>query len=170
MTSQLRLAVLALDDEPDNLEFIARTLRPDFEVVAFTSPVEAIRALQGRQFAVIVCDQRMPQMTGVEFLTQAAQMYPDSARLLVTAYADLSVALDAVNRGRVSAILCKPVEAQTLTEEVRRGASTNQNALRLREQLEAMQKHNRTLAETVQRMEQERQHAGRPESTTNEPR
>jgi response regulator RpfG family c-di-GMP phosphodiesterase len=150
--------VIALDDEPENLDFLARVLRPRFEVLPFTSPVEALRTLRERTavVAVIVSDQRMPQMTGVEFLGQAAQLAADSVRVLLTAYADLNVALEAVNRGRVSAILCKPVDAETLLKEVQRAASIHNTATSLRSRMDEMTRENDALTKTIQDLEKER--------------
>ena len=112
--------VMAVDDEEDNLEFLQRALAPTYEVRTFTSPQTALEALRKDTYALIISDHRMPGMNGVEFLGKAAISAPDAARVLLTAYADLRTALDAVNNSRVSAILTKPVEVMVLTAEVDR--------------------------------------------------
>ena len=149
MDQSRRPLVVALDDETANLEFVARTLRGHFDVRIFTDPDAALSALREGPVAIVVSDQRMPQMTGVEFLSRASQVAPDSVRMLITAYADLGVAIDAVNRSHVSAILCKPVDAETLLKEVERGVRIHETTCRLRERLGVMVRENEILTRTI---------------------
>ncbi|MGH7336032.1 MAG: diguanylate cyclase [Myxococcota bacterium] len=114
------VALMAVDDEVENLELIERTLFSNFDVRTFTSAKRALEALATQPYSAILSDHRMPEMTGVEFLTRASELAPETVRILLTAYADLATALDAVNRGRVSAILKKPVDVLELGSEVER--------------------------------------------------
>ena len=76
--------ILIVDDEKDNLEALKRMLRGQYDVTIAESPIEAMKLVQSRLFHVIVSDQRMPQMTGVEFLEKAKKLSPLSTRILLT--------------------------------------------------------------------------------------
>ena len=75
-----RTIVLVVDDERDNLQLVARTLRNDFDVKTAASGDEALEILAGGPVNIILADQRMPEMSGVEFLRKAAGQSPDSKR------------------------------------------------------------------------------------------
>jgi thioredoxin reductase (NADPH) len=109
--------ILAVDDDPPVLRAVERDLRSEygreFQVVAAGSGVQAletIRALtlRGTPVALLLVDQRMPAMTGVEFLAAAAELVPDAKRTLLTAYADTEVAIRAINEIRLDHYLLKP--------------------------------------------------------------
>jgi thioredoxin reductase (NADPH) len=109
--------LLALDDDPEVLHAIERDLRREYGsryrvVVASSGPsaLEALRTLQLRNesVALLLVDQRMPQMTGIEFLTEALTLYPDAKRALLTAYADTDVAINAINKINLDYYLVKP--------------------------------------------------------------
>jgi thioredoxin reductase (NADPH) len=110
-------AMLAVDDEPAVLSAVARDLRRQygsrFRILRADSGAEAMeiaRELKRRNepIALFLVDQRMPGMTGVEFLTSAAELYPDAKRVLLTAYADTDVAIQAINEIRLDYYLLKP--------------------------------------------------------------
>jgi len=102
--------VLCVDDEPLLLEGLERTLRESFEVVTETKPLAALALLERkeRDFVAIISDMRMPLMDGAKFLACAAEIAPNSTRLLLTGHAELNAAIAAVNTGRVFRFLCKP--------------------------------------------------------------
>jgi len=102
--------VLCVDDEPLLLEGLERTLRDSFEVVTETKPLAALALLERREreFVAIVSDMRMPLMDGAKFLACAAEIAPNSTRLLLTGHAELNAAIAAVNTGRIFRFLCKP--------------------------------------------------------------
>jgi thioredoxin reductase (NADPH) len=111
--------ILAVDDDPEVLSAVERDLRKRyavrFRVVRAEGPesaLEAVAELKARHEAValIVSDQRMPKMTGVEFLEQARETYPNSKRVLLTAYADTEAAIQAINSAKVDYYLSKPWE------------------------------------------------------------
>ena len=88
--------ILVVDDEPDNLDLLDRVLSPTYEVLRASSGQEALQILaQAQDVAVIVSDQRMPKMTGTEFLSLTAMQYPDMIRILVTAYTDVDDLVEA---------------------------------------------------------------------------
>jgi thioredoxin reductase (NADPH) len=111
--------LLAVDDDPHVLRAIRRDLsrayQDRYRVVAVDSPVEALRVLEtlrkrGEEPALLLADQRMPELTGVEFLARALEMFPRARRVLLTAYADTTAAIDAINRVRLDHYLVKPWE------------------------------------------------------------
>jgi thioredoxin reductase (NADPH) len=109
--------VLAVDDDAPVLRAVERDLRTrygaDYRVVAANSGAEALEAVRqltvrGGAIALFVVDQRMPGMTGIEFLTQALELQPDAKRVLLTAYADTDVAITAINEIRLDQYILKP--------------------------------------------------------------
>lgn len=100
--------ILLVDDEKDNLEALSRLLRGAFKVTAVQSPVEALQLLAHQDFHVIVSDQRMPALTGVELLEKAKKLSPHSTRILLTGYTDIESVIDAINRGHIYRYISKP--------------------------------------------------------------
>jgi two-component system, NtrC family, response regulator HupR/HoxA len=114
--------VLVVDDQPEVIRSIERLLKPDWNVRTAPGGSEALEWLKAGDPAVILCDQRMPKMTGVEFLERSLELRPDAVRILITAYADLDATIDAVNRGKIYAYAAKPWEPDELASLVRRAA------------------------------------------------
>jgi thioredoxin reductase (NADPH) len=112
-----RPAIVAVDDEPAVLAAVARDLRRQFgeryRIVRATSGAEALIALKelvtrGEQVALLVADQRMPGMSGTEYLVEARKLVPDAKRVLLTAYADTEAAIQAINEVDLDYYLLKP--------------------------------------------------------------
>ncbi|HEY2856513.1 MAG TPA: FAD-dependent oxidoreductase [Gemmatimonadaceae bacterium] len=113
----MRPVLLAVDDDPEVLRAVDRDLRrryaDKYRVVRAESGASAINALRtfgerGDPIAMVVADQRMPEMTGVELLQQTLRLVPDAKRVLLTAYADTDAAIDAINKARIDNYLLKP--------------------------------------------------------------
>ena len=113
----MRPVLLAVDDDPEVLRAVDRDLRrryaDRYRVVRAESGASAIDALRtfeerGDPIAMVVADQRMPEMTGVELLQQTLKLVPDAKRVLLTAYADTDAAIDAINKARIDNYLLKP--------------------------------------------------------------
>lgn len=102
--------VLYVDDELINLRVFEANFRTRFTVVTAQSGADALEILGQRasQIAVLISDQRMPGMSGVELLEKARDMFPDVRRMLITAYSDMQAVMDAVNRGQVVRYFVKP--------------------------------------------------------------
>ena len=100
--------VLYVDDEEPNLLAFEYTFGDTFQVEIVSSPERALQRLHSRRYGVLLCDQRMPGMSGVELCVRARHLVPDTVRMIVTAYADLHAASDAVNDGRVMRYITKP--------------------------------------------------------------
>jgi diguanylate cyclase (GGDEF)-like protein len=101
--------LLLVDDEPNVLTAIARTVHAQgYHVLKAQSAFEAFDILATNEVGVIVCDQRMPKMTGVELFIRVRQMYPQTVRIILSGYADVGVVTDAINLGSVYKFLNKP--------------------------------------------------------------
>ena len=112
--------ILIVDDEPIVLAALKETLlRESYDVVATNSPAQALDILHQRQFAVIISDHRMPEMTGLEFLVEAKKIQPDTSRILITAVLSLPTIIDSINKGEIFRFLAKPWLREELTATVR---------------------------------------------------
>lgn len=108
--------ILYVDDEASNLVAVRYALEEAFALSTAPSGEDALRVLQEEDVAVLLTDQRMPGMTGVELCERARELRPDTVRIIITAYADLHAAIDAINRGQVTRYLAKPFRNEELTE------------------------------------------------------
>lgn len=111
--------VICVDDEPDIAAAVARVLRLDgYEVIACSSPAQALAVLGSRAVAVLVSDYEMPEMTGVELAIRARRMQPETVRMLLTGHGTLDTALEGINVGEVFRFMSKPFDPATLRREV----------------------------------------------------
>ena len=115
-----RLRVLVVDDEPDNLMLIDSCLRRSFEVHTATSAEAGLALLKAGSYDLIISDQRMPGKTGTDFLAESLQYAPSSIRIIVTAFCDLEVTVDAINRAAISGFLHKPFTPAALDTTIAR--------------------------------------------------
>ena len=115
--------VLLVDDEPDNLELLARALRGVAKLETATNGSDALELLRSQDFAAIVTDHMMPGLTGVELLERASVVAPDAERILVSGFGDADVLTDAINRGHISHFLHKPFELRELRRLVKRAVA-----------------------------------------------
>ena len=106
--------ILLVDDEPDNLALLYRTLRGKYELMKTTSPIEALDILSKNHIDLVISDHKMPEMDGVEFLKRVYDNYPDTMRLLVTAYTDSVILIDAINYAKIYRYIKKPYEPSEL--------------------------------------------------------
>ena len=115
-----RPTLLVVDDEQDVLNSVRDWLRIDYRVIAFQGGAGALEYLRSGQCAqVILSDQRMPKMTGVEVLRQAKAIRPETTRLLFTAHIDIRTVIDAINQGHVFRYIAKPCDPDELSVIVR---------------------------------------------------
>src|SRR3989442_9053452 len=114
-----RPSILVVDDEADVVESIRELLRLDYRVLVATRASEAMSILGERPVDVVMTDQRMPEMTGVELLHHVRESQPDTVRLLFTGYADVRAVVDAINRGSIYRYITKPWDPEDLQVIVR---------------------------------------------------
>ncbi len=112
--------ILIVDDEPVVLTALKFTLeREGFHIVACTSPLKALAILNERDFSVIISDQRMPEMMGLDFLIESRRIRPHCSRILITAVLALPTIVDAINKGEIFRFLAKPWLREELVATVR---------------------------------------------------
>lgn len=157
--------ILIVDDEPVVLAALQQTLeREKFHVVACSSPTKALAILADRDFAVIISDQKMPEMLGLDFLIESRRIRPQASRILITAVLSLPTIVDAINKGEIFRFVAKPWLREELIATVRNAVHRHElvthNAIltaetqRLNAELTAA---NATLAAQVRDLEQQRQ-------------
>lgn len=123
--SKLRLMVV--DDESDNLDLLYRTFRRDFEVFKAASAMEALQILdRAGEMSIIISDQRMPKMSGIEFLSRTVEAFPDTIRIVLTGYTDVEDLVSAINTGKVFKYITKPWNPDELRSVVQQAAETYQ--------------------------------------------
>jgi two-component system response regulator AtoC len=109
-----RYPILIVDDEQDNLDAFRFNFRKTLDILTATSGPEALGVLAEREVAVIVTDQRMPRMTGLELLREARQVQPDAVGIILTAFTDVDVLIEAINLGQIYRYVTKPWDAKEL--------------------------------------------------------
>lgn len=120
--NQNKCRILLVDDEEDNLALLYRTLRQDFEIFKTISPIEGLKILNENPIDLIISDHKMNEMDGVEFLKRTYETHPHCVRLLVTAYSDTKILIDAINYGRIYRYIKKPWDPAELLMIVNAGA------------------------------------------------
>jgi signal transduction histidine kinase/class 3 adenylate cyclase/DNA-binding response OmpR family regulator len=131
-TLPIRPKLLVVDDEPDNLDLLYRTFHREYRVLRAENGPEALEILANeRDVAVIISDQRMPLMSGTEFLSLTANKYPDIIRIILTGYTDVEDLVDAINAGKVFKFVTKPWNADELKAVVGQAMETH-NVLKVR--------------------------------------
>jgi DNA-binding NtrC family response regulator len=118
----MKHCLLVVDDEPDVCDSVHDLLRREFRVLKAHSAEEGFQILQREEVHIIMTDQRMPQVTGVELLTKAKARNPQAIRMLFTGFADLESIVAAINQGHVFQFLKKPWDPDYLTTAVRQAA------------------------------------------------
>lgn len=115
-----KITILYVDDEMNNLISFKAVFRIKYNVLTAISGEEAIKILKNNLVNIIITDQRMPQMTGVEFLESILDEFPDPIRILLTGYADMNAVIDAVNKGKIFHYLTKPWNEEELDITINR--------------------------------------------------
>jgi adenylate cyclase len=121
--------LLIVDDEPDMLDFLERVFRPDFAVTRCNSADEALAVLQsGANFDVLVTDQKMPRMTGVELLEHIRESHTTLVKILLSGFTDLPEIQRAIERCGIAAYVVKPVDSERLRQAVHEALSRQSGA------------------------------------------
>ncbi|NES86244.1 MAG: response regulator [Moorea sp. SIO2B7] len=147
--------LLVVDDEQDNLDLLYRTFRRDFQVIKAENGVKALETLSDEgEVAVIISDQRMPQMKGTEFLSKTVPDFPDTVRIILTGFTDVEDLVDAINSGQVYKYITKPWEPNELKAVVDHATETYALLKQRTERLE-IAKAQTNLMETILQVAQE---------------
>jgi len=118
---------MIVDDEMANLRLLEKVFSADYECLTASSGAEAIQLLQQHDVAVLITDQRMPQMTGIELLKQTAELRPHMVRILLTGYTDVEALVEAINSGLVYMYITKPWNNSDLKVRVSRALDYYRN-------------------------------------------
>ena len=151
--------LLLVDDEENIVSALVRLLRRDgYRILRANSGQEGLELLAQHEVGVIISDQRMPGMTGVEFLSKVKELYPDTVRIVLSGYTELNSVTDAINHGAIYKFLTKPWEDDLLRinvdEAFRRYEMKMENARlnqEIREANEKLQRANQELEERVEK-------------------
>ncbi|MDT8318226.1 MAG: response regulator [bacterium] len=140
----MKQPVLFVDDERSILNSLVRLFRnEDYEIFTATSGAEALKIIEKNEIALVISDHRMPEMSGVEFLSHVVETSPDTIRIMLTGYADLKASIDAINKGEVYRFITKPWNDEELRLTVRQSLEYRNIKL-----------ENRKLTRTVKRQTQ----------------
>ncbi len=129
--------ILLVDDEPHVLSAMERRLRGRFHIETCSHPAEALERVKTTgPYAVVVSDLRMPDMNGIQLLGKIRELAPDTVRMMLTGYAEVDTAIEAVNQGNVFRFLTKPCPAETLERSLEAGLEQHRLVRAERELLE----------------------------------
>ena len=115
--------LLIVDDEPNVCDSVHDLLRREFHVLKAHSADEGYRLMQEEEVHIVMSDQRMPQISGVELLTKVKARYPQAIRMLFTGFADLESVIAAINQGHIFQFVRKPWQPEELQMAVRYAAA-----------------------------------------------
>jgi response regulator RpfG family c-di-GMP phosphodiesterase len=149
--------VLVVDDEPDVCDSVHDLLRREFRVLKANDAAEGFRLLRDEDVHIVMTDQRMPLVSGVELLTSLKSRAPHAIRLLFTGFADLESIIAAINQGQVFQFLKKPWDPNELLEAVRLAAAEYDRLAALAIESERVQQELQELKRRVETLEREMQ-------------
>jgi len=132
--------LLCVDDEPDNVDALERLFRKKYKVFKATSGEEALKILEKEPVSLIISDQRMPHMTGVEFLEKSIDLQPDAVRILLTGYTDIDSVISAVNSGQIYRYVTKPWDPVDLSNAADKAVERLELSFELKEKNVALQR------------------------------
>jgi response regulator RpfG family c-di-GMP phosphodiesterase len=137
--------ILVVDDEPAVAELLLQTLeRSGYEAIGFNNPLLALEEINKRKFSVIISDQRMPQLSGLELLSRSRQVQPDATRILITAVLELDTVIEAINKGEIFRFVVKPWLREEFLATVKNGVQRHE-----------LITHNERLQKTTQKMNEQ---------------
>ena len=159
MTADAKHCLLVVDDEPDVCDSVHDLLRREFRVLKAHGAEEGFKIMREEEVHIIMTDQRMPQITGVELLKKIKARNPKAVRMLFTGYADLESIIAAINQGHIYQFLRKPWQPEDLLSAVRQAAeeydrimAQDDEAERLRGEIVDLKRRVQALEEQVQRL------------------
>jgi Nif-specific regulatory protein len=130
--------ILVVDDEIHNLEALERAFRGEYRVFTALNGQEAIKLMEKEEFALILTDQRMPGMTGIELLRISLKYFPNAIRMILTCYTDADELLEAINTGQVYRYIIKPWNAKELRITVKRALESYHLARQLERRMQEL--------------------------------
>jgi response regulator RpfG family c-di-GMP phosphodiesterase len=154
MSTPDKPCLLVVDDEPEVCDSVSHLLYRNYRVLRAHSAAEAVELLSQHAVEIIMTDQRMPEITGVEMLQKIKSQYPEAIRILFTGYADLNSVIAAINQGHVYRYLSKPWQPEELeavvadaAAEYSRIVQQAQELTKCRERIAHLERENQRLRE-----------------------
>ncbi|MDG1260806.1 MAG: hybrid sensor histidine kinase/response regulator [Flavobacteriales bacterium] len=138
--SNKKINVLYLDDEEHNLTSFKAAYRREYNIFTTTSANEAVQVLSENEIHVVISDQKMPNLSGVEFFELIIPDFPDPVRILLTGYADIEAVIDAINKGQVYRYVAKPWNETDLKITIQNAFELYNNRIQLKQQNVEIQK------------------------------
>lgn len=158
MSDQLP-TVLIVDDEIEILRILKKTLEDDYNVLTASRAREAMQLMR-TDVAVVLSDQRMPEMTGAELFRHLRQQFPDTVRVVMTGYSDMNALIDSVNQGEIFRYLAKPWEMETLLSTIQEAVARYRRNVEIRRLTDELNRARQELDHTQRELQQLRS-AGR---------
>ncbi len=152
--------LLVIDDEPDVCDSVHDLLRREFRVLKATAAQEGLRIMQEQEVHIIMTDQRMPSVTGVELLEKVKARKPQAIRMLFTGFADLESIVAAINQGHIFQFLKKPWRPEELLDAVRMAAREYDRLVADAEENDRLREEIRELRSRLTALEQRLSEAG----------
>ncbi len=141
--------ILYVDDEEDNLTVFNSAFRRDYEVHLALSGQEGLEIMKKHPIQMIITDQRMPEMTGIQFLEKIIPDYPDCIRMILTGFSDIEAIIQAINTGRVYRYITKPWSKEELKINIDKGLETYYLREQNRKLIDGLKEANKTLEQKV---------------------
>jgi len=135
----MKHTILCVDDEADNVDALERLLRKKYRILKATSGAEGLAVLEKEKISLIISDQRMPKMTGVQFLAKSMSSHPEAIRILLTGYTDVESVIDAINSGQIYKYVTKPWDPVDLANTVDKAIERFELSHELKEKNEQLQ-------------------------------
>ncbi len=160
MTAAAKHCLLVVDDEPDVCDSVHDLLRREFRVLKAHGAEEGFRVMREEEVHIVMTDQRMPQITGVELLKKIKARNPKAVRMLFTGYADLESIIAAINQGHIYQFLRKPWQPEELEVAVRQAAEEYDRIMAQDDEADRLRSEIADLKQRVQVLEEQVQHLG----------
>src|SRR5438477_482478 len=138
MNSTIKHTLLIVDDEQDVCDSVHDLLRKEFTVLKARSAAEGMKLMETNEVHIVMTDQRMPQVTGVELLSKIRTGHPRAVRMLFTGYADFESIIAAINQGHIFQFLKKPWQPEELEAAVREAAEEYERLVERADQVERL--------------------------------
>ncbi len=131
--AEKKINILYVDDEENNLISFKAAFRMKYHVLIAHSGDDALKLLESKSVEIIITDQRMPNMTGIEFLEKILERYPEPMRILLTGYSDMNAVIDAVNKGKIYHYLAKPWIEEEINMTIKRAYEVYEDKQKIRQ-------------------------------------
>ena len=155
MTATNKHTLLVVDDEMDVCDSVHDLLRREFRVLKARSAEEGLKLMRENEVHIIMTDQRMPKVTGVELLKSIRAGHPQAIRMLFTGYADIDSVIAAINQGHIFKFLKKPWQPEDLEQAVREAAAEYERLVELAEIMENLRSELQHLRDRITTLEKE---------------